>query len=55
MYGHTHQPLIEKTGGPLVVNPGSAGHARFGKPVTAAILTLAVGCEPTAKLVDLLR
>jgi putative phosphoesterase len=54
VYGHTHQALIEKTAGPLVVNPGSAGHARFGHPVTAAILTLQRGRAPAAQLVDLL-
>ncbi len=53
VYGHTHIPLIEKTAGPLVVNPGSAGHLRFGKPVTAAILTLERGRPPEARLVDL--
>lgn len=54
VYGHTHQPLIEKTAGPLVVNPGSAGHGRFGDPVTAAILTVERQIEPSASLVDLL-
>ncbi len=53
VYGHTHQPLIEKTAGPLVVNPGSAGHRRFGNPVTAAILTLERQLEPSARLIDL--
>ena len=55
VFGHTHQPLIKKTSGPLVVNPGCAGHARFGKPVTAAILTLERQGEPSARLIDLLR
>jgi putative phosphoesterase len=55
VYGHTHQPLIEIVGGTLVVNPGSAGHQRFGKPVTAALLTLEVGKPPQARLYDLLR
>ena len=54
IYGHTHRPLIEKTAGPLVVNPGSAGHRRFGDPVTAGILTLERQLEPSARLVDLL-
>lgn len=54
VFGHTHQPLIEKTAGPLVVNPGSAGRRRFGDPVTAAILTLERHLEPSARLIDLL-
>jgi putative phosphoesterase len=53
VFGHTHQPLIEKTLGPLVVNPGSAGHRRFRNPVTAAILTLERQLEPSARLIDL--
>jgi putative phosphoesterase len=54
VFGHTHQSLIEKTSGPLVVNPGSAGHQSFGNPVTAAILTLERHLEPSARLIDLL-
>ncbi len=53
VYGHTHQPLIEKTAGPLLVNPGSAGHRRFGQPVSAAILTLDHDRQPAARLVEL--
>ena len=53
IYGHTHIPLIEKTAGPLLVNPGSAGHQRFGKPVTAAVLTLERDLPPEARLFDL--
>jgi putative phosphoesterase len=53
VYGHTHIPLIKKTAGPLIVNPGSAGHQRFGKPVTAALLMLERGLLPEARLVDL--
>ncbi|NIR45244.1 MAG: metallophosphoesterase family protein [Gemmatimonadetes bacterium] len=54
VYGHTHEPLIEGTDGPLIVNPGSAGHRRFGKPVTVATLKLARNRRPAARLVDLL-
>jgi putative phosphoesterase len=54
IYGHTHQPLVEMTAGPLVVNPGSAGHQSFRNPVTAAILTLERQLEPSARLIDLL-
>ncbi len=54
VYGHTHHPLIERTDGPLVVNPGSAGQRRFGKPVSAALLELSRDRQPAARLVDLL-
>lgn len=53
VYGHTHRPLVEKTAGPLVVNPGSAGRRRFGAPVTAAVLTLGPERPPAARLIDL--
>jgi uncharacterized protein len=39
VYGHTHRPLVDRAG-PLVVNPGAAGAARFGIPPSVAILTL---------------
>lgn len=54
VYGHTHVPLVEQSAGPLVVNPGSAGHQRFNKPVTAAILSLQHDRPPSARLIDLL-
>ncbi len=53
VYGHTHQPLVEKRKATLLVNPGSAGHRRLGKPVTAGLLALATGRDPVAKLVEL--
>lgn len=40
VYGHTHRPLVDESGGVLVVNPGSAGAARFGIPPSVGILTL---------------
>jgi putative phosphoesterase len=40
VYGHTHRPLVDETEGTLVVNPGSAGAARFGIPPSVGILTL---------------
>jgi putative phosphoesterase len=30
LYGHTHQPLVRRLGGCLVVNPGSVGEGRPG-------------------------
>ncbi|UCC48637.1 MAG: metallophosphoesterase family protein [Gemmatimonadota bacterium] len=55
VYGHTHQPLVRQTAGVLVVNPGSAGRCRLGKPASAALLTLERGRSPSARLVDLTR
>ncbi|NIP77971.1 MAG: YfcE family phosphodiesterase [Gemmatimonadetes bacterium] len=41
VYGHTHRPLVDESpDGALVVNPGSAGPARFGIPPSVAIMTL---------------
>jgi putative phosphoesterase len=40
VYGHTHNPLVDREGGALVLNPGAAGTARFKLPLTVAILTL---------------
>lgn len=53
VYGHTHQPKVERRQSTLLVNPGSAGQQRFGKPVTAGLLVLAREREPDARLVDL--
>ncbi len=53
VYGHTHQPVIAEVEGKLVVNPGSAGHQRFAKPVTAAMLDLHPDRPPSARLLDL--
>lgn len=41
--GHSHQPGVEKTGGVLYLNPGSAGPRRFRLPVTLARLRVAEG------------
>lgn len=52
VYGHTHQPLVREVGDTLVVNPGSAGHRRFGKPVSAAHLFLRGKRRPRAVLIE---
>jgi hypothetical protein len=41
--GHSHKPLIERRGGVLFINPGSAGPRRFKLPVSVARLTVAKG------------
>jgi len=38
--GHSHKPSIERRGGVLFVNPGSAGPRRFKLPTTVARLTI---------------
>lgn len=54
IYGHTHVPKIERRGGVLYLNPGSAGPRRFTLPVTVARLEVEGGrMEP--KLVELVR
>jgi putative phosphoesterase len=43
VYGHTHKPLIERSGDRLVVNPGAAGPRRFDLKPSVARLTLKDG------------
>lgn len=50
VYGHTHRPLVDGDGA-LVVNPGSAGAARFGLPPSVALLRLQG--EPSVELLEL--
>lgn len=38
--GHSHKPFIERRGGMLYLNPGSAGRRRFSLPVTLAKLEI---------------
>jgi hypothetical protein len=51
VYGHTHRPLVDRDGA-LVINPGSAGAARFGLEPSVAILTFEDD-GPTVELIDL--
>jgi uncharacterized protein len=43
VYGHTHQQLVVRAEGRLVVNPGAAGARRFKLEPSVARLTLANG------------
>ena len=43
VYGHTHRPLVERSGSRLVVNPGAAGPRRFDLRPSVARLTLENG------------
>jgi len=52
IYGHTHQPQVEKQQGVLYVNPGSAVHPRFGYPPSVALLQIE-GDSIKARLIDL--
>jgi len=40
VYGHTHRPLIDRSDGRLVVNPGAAGPRRFNLKPSVARLTI---------------
>lgn len=52
VHGHTHLPSNRRIDGVLVLNPGSAGPRRPGKPVTVAILDIEER-EATARHVHL--
>ncbi len=52
VHGHTHLPSNRRIDGVLVLNPGSAGPRRPGKPITVAILDIEGG-EATARHVHL--
>ena len=50
--GHSHRAVVEWRRGVLLLNPGSAGSARFGLPRSVALVTLAAG-RPRPKIVPL--
>jgi putative phosphoesterase len=50
--GHSHRPHVERRGGVLWLNPGSAGPRRFRLPVAVARLELGAGA-PTAEIIEL--
>ena len=52
IYGHTHQPQVEKQQGVLYVNPGSAVHPKFGYPPSVVLLQIE-GDSIMARLIDL--
>src|SRR5438093_10478410 len=53
--GHSHQPLLAREGGMLIVNPGSAGPRRFQLPRTAGTMTFVPRRPPRVSLWDLER
>jgi len=52
VYGHSHKPLLERHGGVLYLNPGSAGPRRFQLPVTLALVRIEDGLA-SAEIVSL--
>ncbi len=50
--GHSHKPLMERRGGGMYLNPGSAGPRRFRLPVSVALVTVSEG-GVEARIVDL--
>ncbi len=54
VFGHTHRPLLQLVDRTVtVMNPGSAGAARFGIPPSVGIMELEPGIPPRARLVPL--
>jgi len=54
LFGHTHKPLIEQhDGGVTVLNPGAAGAVRCSCRPTVALVELADGVAPVARIVEL--
>ena len=54
VYGHTHKPLLELVDRTVtVINPGGAGHPRFGMPPSVGIMELEAGIPPRARIVSL--
>jgi uncharacterized protein len=49
--GHSHKPAVERRGGVLYVNPGSAGPRRFRLPISLGELTVSGG-SVSARIVE---
>jgi hypothetical protein len=52
VFGHSHQPVVERRKGILFVNPGSAGPRRFKLPVAVGELLIA-GDRVDARIIEL--
>jgi putative phosphoesterase len=52
VFGHSHQPGIERIDGVLHLNPGSAGPRRFKLPISVATVTIEDGVA-NAEIVEL--
>ena len=56
VYGHTHRPLLTIVDVVVtVMNPGGAGHRRFGLPPSVVILELEPGFPPRGRVLPLLE
>lgn len=56
VYGHTHRPLLTIVDVVVtVMNPGGAGHRRFGLPPSVGILELEPGIPPRGRVLPLLE
>jgi putative phosphoesterase len=53
LYGHTHRPTDEMHNGVHLFNPGSAGRANKGAPISVGFLTREKGKKFTASVVVL--
>lgn len=54
VYGHTHKPLLELVDKTVtVMNPGGAGHPRFGIRPSVGIMELEAGIPPRGRIVIL--
>lgn len=54
VYGHTHKPMLELVNQVVtVMNPGSAGPARFGARPSVGIMELEPGIPPRARVVEM--
>ena len=55
VFGHTHEPLVERRDGKLFINPGSAARPRAGSAASFVILTLTEEGEESVQLCRLDR
>lgn len=55
IYGHTHRPVLTVVDTVVtVMNPGGAGHRRFGLPPSVGVLELEPGIPPRGRVLPLL-
>lgn len=52
VHGHSHVPTVGRRDGTVILDPGSAGPKRFGKPVTVALVEVEEG-EISVRHLDL--
>ncbi|MDY4919758.1 MAG: metallophosphoesterase [Phascolarctobacterium sp.] len=53
IFGHTHVPMCEEYGDPLLINPGSPSRPRGGSKASFAVLTLLKGQLPEVEFFTL--